>query len=88
MQLFGSTGFSIPIVLGSCASLVKGGLCASKNTQSQEIKLGPTKHTAFNELDAIHIAFDHAVQMNRLKFVKRQGYGRAKFDLLRLRVLA
>ncbi len=26
-------------------------------------------------------------QINRLKFIKRQGYGRAKFDLLRLRVL-
>lgn len=26
-------------------------------------------------------------QVNRLKFVKRQGYGRAKFDLLRKRVL-
>lgn len=26
-------------------------------------------------------------QVNRLKFIKRQGYGRAKFDLLRLRVL-
>jgi len=27
-------------------------------------------------------------QVNRLKFIKRQMYGRAKFDLLRLRVLA
>jgi transposase len=27
-------------------------------------------------------------QVNRLKFIKRQGYGRAKFDLLRQRVLA
>jgi transposase len=27
-------------------------------------------------------------QINRLKFIKRQMYGRAKFDLLRLRVLA
>ena len=27
-------------------------------------------------------------QVNRLKFIKRSGYGRAKFDLLRLRVLA
>ncbi len=26
-------------------------------------------------------------QVNRLKLVKRQGYGRAKFDLLRKRVL-
>lgn len=26
-------------------------------------------------------------QVNRLKFIKRQGYGRAKFDLLRKRVL-
>ncbi len=26
-------------------------------------------------------------QINRLKFIKRQGYGRAHFDLLRLRVL-
>jgi transposase len=26
-------------------------------------------------------------QINRLKFIKRQGYGRAKFDLLRIRVL-
>jgi transposase len=26
--------------------------------------------------------------INRLKLIKRQGYGRAKFDLLRLRVLA
>ncbi len=26
-------------------------------------------------------------QVNRLKFVKRQGYGRAKFDLLRKQVL-
>jgi transposase len=26
-------------------------------------------------------------QVNRLKFIKRQGYGRAKFDLLRRRVL-
>jgi transposase len=26
-------------------------------------------------------------QINRLKFIKRQGYGRANFDLLRLRVL-
>ena len=25
--------------------------------------------------------------INRLKLIKRQGYGRAKFDLLRLRVL-
>lgn len=27
-------------------------------------------------------------QVNRLKLLKRQGYGRAKFDLLRKRVLA
>jgi transposase len=27
-------------------------------------------------------------QVNRLKFIKRSGYGRAKFDLLRHRVLA
>jgi transposase len=27
-------------------------------------------------------------QVNRLKFIKRSGYGRAKFDLLRQRVLA
>ncbi len=27
-------------------------------------------------------------QVNRLKLIKRQMYGRAKFDLLRLRVLA
>lgn len=27
-------------------------------------------------------------QVNRLKFIKRSMYGRAKFDLLRLRVLA
>jgi transposase len=27
-------------------------------------------------------------QVNRLKFIKRQMYGRAKFVLLRLRVLA
>jgi transposase len=27
-------------------------------------------------------------QVNRLKLIKRQGYGRAKFDLLRQRVLA
>ena len=27
-------------------------------------------------------------QVNRLKFIKRQMYGRGKFDLLRLRVLA
>ena len=26
--------------------------------------------------------------VNRVKFIKRQGYGRAKFDLLRLRILA
>jgi transposase len=26
-------------------------------------------------------------QVNRLKLIKRQGYGRAQFDLLRLRVL-
>ena len=26
-------------------------------------------------------------QINRLKLIKRQMYGRAKFDLLRLRVL-
>lgn len=26
-------------------------------------------------------------QITRLKLIKRQGYGRAKFDLLRLRVL-
>jgi transposase len=26
-------------------------------------------------------------QINRLKLIKRSGYGRAKFDLLRLRVL-
>jgi transposase len=26
-------------------------------------------------------------QVNRLKFIKRQGYGRANFDLLRKRVL-
>ena len=25
--------------------------------------------------------------VNKIKFVKRQGYGRASFDLLRLRVL-
>jgi transposase len=27
-------------------------------------------------------------QVNRVKFLKRQGYGRAKLDLLRARVLA
>jgi transposase len=27
-------------------------------------------------------------QVNRLKFIKRQMYGRAKFDLLRIRVLS
>jgi transposase len=27
-------------------------------------------------------------QINRLKLIKRQGYGRAKLDLLRVRVLA
>jgi transposase len=27
-------------------------------------------------------------QVNRLKLIKRQGYGRAQFDLLRQRVLA
>jgi transposase len=26
-------------------------------------------------------------KINRLKFIKRQGYGRASFDLLRQRVL-
>ena len=43
---------------------------------------------------AIHAALDTAWskgqtkgQVNRLKFIKRQWYGRAHFDLLRLRVL-
>jgi len=47
------------------------------------------------DYDAIHAALcmpwsngQTEGQVNRLKFIKRQMYGRAKFDLLRLRVLA
>jgi transposase len=47
------------------------------------------------DYDAIHAALSlpwsngqTEGQVNRLKFIKRQMYGRAKFDLLRLRVLA
>ena len=47
------------------------------------------------DYDAVHAALatkwsngQTEGQVNRLKFIKRQMYGRAKFDLLRLRVLA
>jgi len=47
------------------------------------------------DYDAVHAALAYSWsngqtegQVNRLKFIKRQMYGRAKFDLLRLRVLA
>jgi len=47
------------------------------------------------DYDAIHAALSMPCsngqtegQVNRLKFIKRQMYGRAKFDLLRLCVLA
>jgi transposase len=47
------------------------------------------------DIAAVSAALSHAASngmteghVNRLKLIKRQGYGRAQFDLLRQRVLA
>ena len=37
---------------------------------------------------SVHLASRLPDQINRLKYIKRSGYGRAKLDLLRQRVLA
>ena len=66
------------------------GWCGLGIVQGQSFALGLRQDYA-----AVHAALAHSWsngqtegQVNRLKFIKRRMYGRAKFDLLRLRVLA
>jgi transposase len=66
-------------------------------TDASESGIGPFKHFAASlrrDEAAVRAALEQPwsngqleAQVNRLKVIKRVGYGRAKFDLLRQRVL-
>jgi transposase len=79
-----------PENLCGAVSRLVGGVCATLDiAQVQSFAIGIRQDYA-----AIRAALETAWsngqtegQVNRLKFIKRQMYGRARFDLLRLRVL-
>jgi transposase len=67
-------------------------LARARNSKAPEIRRFAVSLAA--DLPAVRAAFESSWssgqvegQINRLKFLKRQMYGRAKLDLLRARVL-